>query len=36
MTGILLRFSNLKIKNKKIIDEMDRFVQSLQGALEKE
>jgi hypothetical protein len=36
MTNILLRLSNLEIKNKQIIKEKDRFVQNLQGALEKE
>ncbi len=36
MTNILLRISDLKIKNKQIRNEKDRFVQNLQGALEKE
>jgi hypothetical protein len=36
MTNILLRLFNLEIKNKKIIKEKDRFVQNLQGVLEKE
>jgi hypothetical protein len=35
MTNILLKLSNLEIKNKQII-EKDKFVQNLQGALEKE
>ncbi len=33
MTNVLLRLSNLEIKNKQII-EKDIFVQNLQGALE--
>ncbi len=36
MTNILLRLSDLKIKNKQIINEKDKFFQNLQGALEKE
>jgi hypothetical protein len=36
MTNILFRLSNLEIKNKKIIEEKDKSVQNLQGALEKE
>jgi hypothetical protein len=36
MTNILLRLFDLKIKNKQIINEKDRFVQNLLGALEKE
>ncbi len=36
MTNILLRFSDLEIKNKQIIGEKDKFVQNLQRALEKE
>jgi hypothetical protein len=32
----LLRLSDLKIKNKQIIEEKDKFVQNLQGVLEKE
>jgi hypothetical protein len=36
MTNILLRLSDLEIKNKHIIEEKDIFVQNLQGALEKE
>jgi len=36
MTNILLRLSNPKIKNKQIVEEKDRFVQNLQGTLEKE
>jgi hypothetical protein len=36
MTNILLRISNLEIKNKQIIEKNDQFVQNLQGALEKE
>ncbi len=36
MTNIFLRFSNLEIKNKHIIKEKDKFVQNMQGALEKE
>jgi hypothetical protein len=36
MTNILFRFSNLEIRNKQIIEEMDRFIQNLQGVLEKE
>jgi len=29
MTNILLRLSNLEIKNKQIIEEKDKFVQNL-------
>jgi len=36
MTNILFRLFDLKIKNKQILKEKDRFVQNLQGALEKE
>ncbi len=36
MTYILLKLSDLEIKNKQIIEEKDRFIQNLQGALEKE
>jgi hypothetical protein len=36
MTNILLKLSNLEINNKQIIKEKDRFVQNLQGVLEKE
>jgi chromosome segregation ATPase len=36
MTNILFRLSNLEIKNKQIIEEKDKSVQNLQGALEKE
>jgi hypothetical protein len=36
MTNILLRLFDLEIKNKYIIEEKDRFVHNLQGALEKE
>jgi hypothetical protein len=36
MTNILLKLSDLEIKNKHIIVEKDIFVQNLQGALEKE
>jgi hypothetical protein len=36
MTNILLIFFDLEIKNKQIIEEKDRSVQNLQGALEKE
>jgi len=32
----LLRLSNLEIKNKQIIEEKDRTIENLQGALEKE
>ncbi len=35
MTNILLKLSDLDIKNKQIIEEKDKFVQNLQGALEK-
>ncbi len=35
MTNILLRLSDLEIKNKKII-EKDKSIQNLQGVLEKE
>jgi hypothetical protein len=33
---ILLRLFDLKIKNKHIIEEKDKSIQNLQGALEKE
>ncbi len=36
MTNILLKLSNLELKNKQIMKENDKFVQNLQGALEKE
>jgi hypothetical protein len=36
MTNIFLIFFDLEIKNKLIIEEKDRSVQNLQGALEKE
>ncbi len=36
MANILLRLSNMEIKNKQIIEEKDRFIQNLQGVLEKE
>ncbi len=36
MTNILFRFFNLEIKNKQIIEKKDKYVQNLQGALEKE
>ncbi len=36
MTKILFRFSNMEFKNKQIIEEKDKYVQNLQGALEKE
>jgi hypothetical protein len=36
MTNILLNLFDLEIKNEQIIEEKDRFVQNLQGALEKE
>jgi hypothetical protein len=36
MTNILLTLFNLEIKNKQIIEEKGKFVQNLQGALEKE
>jgi hypothetical protein len=36
MTNILFRLSDLEIENKQIIEEKDRCVQNLQGALEKE
>ncbi len=36
MTNILLRLSDLEIKNKQIIEEKDKSNQNLQGALEKE
>ncbi len=36
MTNILLRLSDLEIKNNQIIEEKDRSVQNLHGALEKE
>jgi hypothetical protein len=34
MTNILLKLFDLGIKNKHIIEEKDKFVQNLQGALE--
>jgi len=36
MTNILLRLSDLEIKNNQIMEEKDRSVQNLHGALEKE
>ncbi len=36
MTNILLKLSNLKIKNKHIIKNIYIFIQNLQGVLEKE
>jgi hypothetical protein len=36
MINILLRLSTLEMKNKQIVEEKDRFVQNLQGTLEKE
>jgi hypothetical protein len=36
MINILFILSHLEIKNKQIIEEKDRYVQNLQGALEKE
>ncbi len=36
MTNILLRLFDLEIKNNQIIEEKDRSVQNLHGALEKE
>jgi hypothetical protein len=36
MTNILFRLFNLGIKNKQNIKYKDRYVQKLQGALEKE
>ncbi len=36
MTNVLFIFFNMEIKKKKIIEENDRYVQNLQGALEKE
>jgi hypothetical protein len=36
MINILLKLFDLEIKNKHIIDKKDRFVQNLQGGLEKE
>ncbi len=35
MTNILFSLFDLKIKNKQIIEKKDKFVQNLQGALEK-
>ncbi len=35
MTNILLRFFDLEIINKQVIEEKDRSIQNLQGALEK-
>jgi hypothetical protein len=35
MTNILLKLSNLKIKNKHIIKNIYIFIQNLQGVLEK-
>ncbi len=36
MTNILLKLSDLEVKNKQIMKENDKSVQNLQGALEKE
>ncbi len=36
MINVLLELFNLEIKNKQIIEEKDRSVQNLKGALEKE
>jgi hypothetical protein len=36
MTNNWIRLFNLEINNKWIIEEKDRFVQNMQGALEKE
>jgi hypothetical protein len=36
MTNILFRLFDLEIKNEQIIEEKDRYVQNMQGALEKE
>lgn len=36
MTDILFKLSDLEIKNKQITKEKDKFIQNLQGALEKE
>jgi hypothetical protein len=36
MTNILLKLFVLEIRNEQIIEEKDRFVQNLQGGLEKE
>ncbi len=36
MTNILFRLSDSEIKNKQIIEKKEKFVQNLQGALEKE
>ncbi len=36
MTNILFIIANMEIKNKHIIDEKDKFVQHMQGALKKE
>ncbi len=36
MTNILVKLSNLEIKNKQIIKEKDKYVQNLQRALKKE
>jgi hypothetical protein len=36
MTNILLKLSDMEIKNKQIIEEKDKSIHNLQGALEKE
>jgi hypothetical protein len=36
MTNIMFKLSNLEIINKHITEEKNKFVQNLQGALEKE
>jgi hypothetical protein len=36
MINVLLKLSDLEIKNKQIIEEKDRSVQNVKGALEKE
>jgi hypothetical protein len=35
-TNILLKIYELEINNKQIIEEKDKYIQNLQGALEKE
>ncbi len=36
MTNILLGLFHMEIKNKKIVEEKDKYIQNLHGALEKE
>jgi hypothetical protein len=36
MTNILLKLSNLKVINKQITQEKEKFVQNMQGALEEQ